>query len=131
MSHVASIARALSAARARDGRPFLIGVVEADCENADYATRDGRVTIADYFAADRGRALRLTGWANGDFDGSGGAADAADYMLLDRAFLNQSLASPAAAPRQVPEPSATATLAVFAGLLQRRWHRPARRRRAS
>ena len=50
------------------------------------ADGDGRVGIADYFAIDRGRALRLSGWANGDFNRSGGRPDADDYMIIDRAF---------------------------------------------
>ena len=53
------------------------------------ADLDGRVGISDFFAADRGRALRLTGWQHGDFDLSGGPADAEDFMLLDRGFLAQ------------------------------------------
>jgi hypothetical protein len=50
---------------------------------------DGRITSADYFRIDRGRALGHTGWTNGDFDASGGRADADDYMLIDRSFLTQ------------------------------------------
>jgi hypothetical protein len=53
------------------------------------ANQDGRVDIADYFAIDAGRALRLTGFAHGDFNDSGASADAEDYMLIDRAFLAQ------------------------------------------
>jgi hypothetical protein len=51
------------------------------------ADDDGRVTAGDYFAIDRGRAMRLAGFENGDLDRSGGYADADDYMLLDRAFV--------------------------------------------
>ena len=40
-------------------------------------------------AADKGRALRLAGWLNGDFDHFGGMPDAEDFMLLDRGFLAQ------------------------------------------
>ena len=53
------------------------------------ATRDGKVNLADYFAIDRGRALRLAGLNNGDFNYSGGAGDADDFMIIDRAFLAQ------------------------------------------
>jgi hypothetical protein len=51
------------------------------------ATRDRGVNLADYFAIDRGRAMRLTGFANGDLNYSGGPPDADDYLVIDRAFL--------------------------------------------
>jgi hypothetical protein len=53
------------------------------------ADDDGRLTPDDYFAIDRGRAQRRAGFENGDFDRSGGYADADDYMLIDRAFMSQ------------------------------------------
>jgi hypothetical protein len=81
----------------------------------------GRIDAADYFAVDRGGALHLTGWANGDFDYSGGRPDAADYMLIDRAFLSSApaLATMPAATNAVPEPAACALL-LAAALLRRR-----------
>jgi ELWxxDGT repeat protein len=63
------------------------------------ADGDGRITAADYFAIDRGRATRRSGFHNGDFDSSGGAADADDYMIIDRAFLAQPAMSTAAPAR--------------------------------
>src|SRR5688572_9214037 len=72
---------------------------------------DGRVSIADYLAIDRGFARGSTGWANGDFDYSG-AIDGTDFFLIDQAFLGQGSAlngtSAGAAPSAaaaVPEPS--------------------------
>src|SRR5687767_11558108 len=53
---------------------------------------DGRVNIDDYFAVDSGYAQRRATYDHGDVDRSG-VIDAADYLLLDRAFL-----SPATAP---------------------------------
>jgi hypothetical protein len=69
------------------------------------ANNDCQIDIPDFFAIDRGRAQRLTGWSNGDFDLSGGRPDAADYMLIDRAFLSpgQPLSTPTAG--LVPEPT--------------------------
>jgi hypothetical protein len=67
---------------------------------------DGRITSRDYFAIDAGRALRRIGYAFGDFDYSGGPADAADYLLIDRAFLWQQGGAPVVlAAGAVPEPS--------------------------
>jgi probable HAF family extracellular repeat protein len=80
---------------------------------------DGKITSADYFRIDRGRAMRLTGYENGDFDDSGGIANGDDYMLIDRAFLTQ-FNSPAAPAAPVPEPTAVAALALIAAFsLQR------------
>ena len=71
------------------------------------ANLDGRVNISDFFVTDAGKAMRRTGFASGDFDYSGGTADADDYMLIDRAFLGQpsglSVGAPAAAaPAALP-----------------------------
>ena len=53
-----------------------------------------------------GRALRLAGYPNGDFDYSGGPPTADDYMILDRAFLHQQrLAPPAGAALAVAAPA--------------------------
>jgi hypothetical protein len=62
------------------------------------ADGDGRLTTDDYFRIDRGRAQRLTGFANGDFDYSGGPPDADDFMIIDRAFLAGFGTSQAALP---------------------------------
>ena len=70
--------------------------ISASARAAD-TDSDRRITLADYFALDRGRALRLTGYANGDFDYSGGPPNADDDMIIDRAFLWQHSALPAAA----------------------------------
>ena len=74
----------------------------ADPGDADL---DRRVTIADYLAIDRGFARGLTGWANGDFDGSS-AIDAVDYFIIDQAYLSQF--GPAAIHVGIPEPEAVA-----------------------
>ncbi|MGH7179998.1 MAG: M36 family metallopeptidase, partial [Tepidisphaeraceae bacterium] len=50
----------------------------------------GTVNLDDYSLIDGGYLLNLTGWLNGDFDGSGGKADLDDYSLIDGAFLTQS-----------------------------------------
>ena len=93
------------------------------------ANLDGKVDISDYFNIDLGRAARETGWINGDFDHSGGVPDAADYMLIDRAFLSQGaplsagagVALPGVSASTVPEPrAAVAALIAVAGLLRRR-----------
>lgn len=83
------------------------------------ANFDGRVSIADFLAADRGFARNLTGWANGDFNLSG-AIDGTDFFLIDNAFLNQGgalVAAEVTAAAAVPEPSAGVGLVVVAGLL--------------
>ena len=71
--------------------------------------------LADFFLADTGRALRKTGFAGGDFDYSGGVANADDYMLIDRALLNQ-LGTLAGAPAPLPDSSATGPFASPAAL---------------
>jgi hypothetical protein len=68
------------------------------------ADLDGRISPADFFAIDRGRALRLAGFQNGDFDYSG-AVDAADYLLLDRAYLGQAHALSPDSPGFPPDPA--------------------------
>lgn len=86
------------------------------------ANLDGRVSIADYLATDRGFARNLTGWANGDFNYSG-VIDAADFFLIDQAFINQgAVLAPAllVEPTPVPEPSAILMLVLAAPLLRRR-----------
>jgi hypothetical protein len=62
------------------------------------ANLDGRINISDFFAIDAGFGLGRAGYAHGDFDYSGGLADADDYMRIDRAFLAQGspLSPPAA-----------------------------------
>jgi hypothetical protein len=70
---------------------------------------DGRVNIDDYFAVDLARTLGGSGWTAGDFDDSGGRADAQDLMMMDRAFLGQSGpmgAAPAEAPSPAGQPAA-------------------------
>jgi hypothetical protein len=92
------------------------------------ANLDGRVDITDYFHIDLGRAARESGWINGDFDHSGGVPDAADYMLIDRAFLSQGAPLsvgagaplPAMTPAVVPEPAAAIALVCCAAVLRRR-----------
>ena len=81
---------------------------------------NGAIDIADYFAIDSGRALRLTGWANGDFT-IDGVINAADYMVIDRAFLSQGAARGAGAiAAAVPEPAAAALLLLATLLTSRR-----------
>jgi hypothetical protein len=55
---------------------------------------DADVDIDDYFDIDNGDAMDLTGYENGDFNYSGVAGDADDYMLIDRAFLRQHAGAP-------------------------------------
>ncbi|MGH7179115.1 MAG: exo-alpha-sialidase [Tepidisphaeraceae bacterium] len=49
----------------------------------------GFIDLDDYANTDGGYLLNLTGWLNGDFDGSGGKPDLDDYSLIDAAFLTQ------------------------------------------
>jgi hypothetical protein len=84
------------------------------------ANADTRIDIQDYFAIDRGRAMRLTGWINGDFDLSGGCADAVDYMLLDRAFLSRDTLVSTSAAVSVPEPMLLLLLGPGLWLIRRR-----------
>jgi hypothetical protein len=82
------------------------------------ANDDGQVDISDYFAIDKGYAMGLSGWANGDFDASG-TIDAQDFSLIDRAFLSGNTSAAAAAPSVVPEPTALWPL-LCSALLPRR-----------
>jgi mannan endo-1,4-beta-mannosidase len=81
---------------------------------------DGLITAEDYFAIDRGRAMRLTGYANGDFNDSGGFADADDYTLIDRSLLEQLSGPPLGAAASVPEPLPAVTAAALLTLACRR-----------
>ena len=90
------------------------------------ANLDGRVSVSDYFALDRGRALRLGGHQNGDFDYNG-VINANDYLLIDRSFLRQGAplsaalpALPAGAVSTVPEPAASVVAACLALVAARR-----------
>ncbi|MGH7176159.1 MAG: choice-of-anchor Q domain-containing protein [Tepidisphaeraceae bacterium] len=56
--------------------------------DADFS---GTVTLDDYSLIDGGYLLNLTGWLNGDFDGTGGKPDLDDYSLIDGAFLTQTV----------------------------------------
>jgi hypothetical protein len=69
---------------------------------------DGKVNAGDFFAIDRGNAMDLTGYENGDLNYSGGSPDAEDYMIIDRAFLKQH-AVPLGALAAAPAPLATPT----------------------
>ncbi|MGH7176650.1 MAG: hypothetical protein ACREJC_04655, partial [Tepidisphaeraceae bacterium] len=51
------------------------------------ADLNGLISLDDYANADGGYLLNLTGWINGDFDGSGGKPDLDDYSFIDAAFL--------------------------------------------
>jgi hypothetical protein len=89
------------------------------------ADLNGKVDILDFFAIDRGRAMRLGGWGNGDFDYSGGPPTAADYVLIDRAFLAQGTPLATGIPAHaaaVPEPAGVVALVLLApiGLRRRR-----------
>lgn len=53
------------------------------------ANLDGLIAMDDYVRIDRGMAMGLTGWINGDFDYSG-SITIADYALIDRVFVQQS-----------------------------------------
>jgi glucose/arabinose dehydrogenase len=81
---------------------------------------NGQIDIADYFALDRGRAMRLTGAANGDLNWDG-AIDAQDYVVIDRAFLRQQAAAGlGGAGAAVPEPAVVAMMIIACGTLLRR-----------
>lgn len=82
------------------------------------ANLDGRVDIDDYFAIDTGYSAGRSGYANGDFNYSGGAPDGDDYFLIDASYVGQGASIPA--PQSVPEPTALALLAGAALLLNRR-----------
>jgi hypothetical protein len=59
------------------------------------ADHNHRIDIDDYFRIDLARAMGLGGFANGDFDHSGGPPDGDDYFIIDSAFLaQQSAAAP-------------------------------------
>ncbi len=89
------------------------------------ADLDGSVGADDYFLIDQGYRLSAPGQAlycDGDVDYSR-TIDADDYYLIDSSFMHQSGALAAAHATShvaLPEPSAAATLAVFAGVLLRR-----------
>jgi hypothetical protein len=56
------------------------------------ANADGQLNADDYAAIDTGFATRATGYNNGDFNYSGGAANSDDYFVIDRAYSNQGAA---------------------------------------
>ena len=84
---------------------------------------DGSIGPADYFAIDRGRAQRKTGYVNGDFDYSGGIPNGDDYALIDRAFLRQSATGPAAPAAPVPEPTTMMSMVALIGGMMLRLRR--------
>ena len=91
------------------------------------ANFDGRVSIADYLAIDRGAARGLTGWTNGDFNGDG-TIDGLDYFLIDQSFLGQTgplSAAGTAGVSVVPEASALLLGLLALGFMRR--PRPDRR----
>jgi lysophospholipase L1-like esterase len=105
------------------GAPLLSSVagvpVDADTVLVKYALNgdtnlDGRVNISDLFRTDAGRAMRRGGWENGDFDLSGGPANADDYMLIDRSFMAQGAGVAAAAPAPLAV-AATETAELWGG----------------
>ena len=61
---------------------------------------DGDIDAYDYALIDQGFAAGnlLAGFHNGDFDLSGGAPDADDYFLIDRAFFMQTASPPCTPP---------------------------------
>jgi hypothetical protein len=81
------------------------------------ADLNGIIDIRDYLAIDRGRALTLAGWTNGDFTGDG-AIDGQDYDVIDRAFLAQR-AGPGGPVAALPEPGTIAACGAAALLLLR------------
>jgi autotransporter-associated beta strand protein len=104
----------------------------------------GSVGASDYTRSDKGYALHLTGFFNGDFNGDG-TINAADFSLQDASYLNQATdggplsavalsAGPLASPgfevatdgggAAVPEPSAVAVLALAATALLTRRRKP-------
>jgi hypothetical protein len=84
------------------------------------ADLNGTIDIRDYFFIDRGRALRLSGWDNGDFTGDG-VIDAEDFAVIDRAFLARQAAvgGPGAARAAVPEPGSLTVVGMAACALRR------------
>jgi hypothetical protein len=110
-----------------DGQPVDTNSVLVKYTYTGDLNLDGRVSIADVFLMDRGRALGLSGYQHGDVDYSGGRATADDYALLDRAFLGQgsplawaAWPDPVVAASAVPEPAAVSTLLLAPLLLTRR-----------
>ncbi|MGH7179726.1 MAG: carbohydrate-binding protein, partial [Tepidisphaeraceae bacterium] len=73
-----------------DGEPVTDSAVLVKYTYYGDADFDGQITLDDYALIDGGYLLNLTGWMNGDFDGSGGNPDLDDYSLIDGAFLTQS-----------------------------------------
>jgi hypothetical protein len=71
------------------GQPVDANTVLVKFTYAGDADANGRVNIDDYFAIDRGRAMGLSGYANGDFNYSGGPPNGDDYFLIDAAYLGQ------------------------------------------
>jgi hypothetical protein len=69
---------------------------------------DGDVDPDDFAAIDAGFINRLTGYFNGDFDYSGGAPDADDYFMIDRAYGGQGAPLGAEEVAPVTELSGTA-----------------------
>jgi WD40 repeat protein len=79
---------------------------------------DGTVNISDYFLIDRGAAMGLEGFANGDIDGNG-VIDAGDYYTMDWAFRKIHGGGAAAlvgAAQSIPEPGGAIAVAMGAAL---------------
>jgi hypothetical protein len=97
-----------SSVAAGDGRRVTgIGVIkEADAILVKYswngdADLDGDLDADDYAKIDAGYAEGLLGYRNGDFNYSGGMANADDYFLIDLAYGEQSLVLGAMASENV------------------------------
>jgi choice-of-anchor B domain-containing protein len=95
------------------------------------ANLDGKLDILDYVRIDQGIASGMTGWSNGDFNYDG-KVNIIDYAsVIDANIGSQNGVFPTSAGATlgiaaVPEPGATALLALSTGLLLRRRTRAAR-----
>jgi hypothetical protein len=79
------------------------------------ANVDGQINADDYAAIDSGFATHATGYANGDFNYSGGAPNSDDYFTIDRAFADQGAAlGGAAIVPQAPSAEETAPIETVA-----------------
>ena len=68
------------------------------------ANLDGVIGPDDFALIDRGAAMGLSGWSNGDFD-EDGDVDSADYSIINNAFAQQ---NGAGLMGVVPEPAGVA-----------------------
>jgi hypothetical protein len=88
------------------------------------ANADGQLNADDFAAIDAGFATHSTGYANGDYNYSGGPPNSDDYFVIDLAYSNQAdqLSSP---PHSASDISIDASRSV---VVKRQTHRHHRRK---